>query len=95
MDHGSRNLFALGLFIPVMLLGGAGLKTSNQKKLLSFCFTCLLLGGCLMQAACGGGGSKSPMSVANSGTPGGTYTVTVSGSSNGMQHSTTVSLTVQ
>jgi hypothetical protein len=42
--------------------------------------------------ACGSGGSSGPH---NPGTPAGTYTVTVAGSSNQLQHSTTVTLNVQ
>jgi hypothetical protein len=95
LEHGSGKLFAIGLLIPAMLLGGAGLKTPNRRKLLTFCLTGLLLGGCLMEAACSSSGGKNPMSVASSGTPVGTYSITVSGSSNGMQHTTSVSLTVQ
>jgi len=95
MENGSGKLFAIGLLIPVMLLGGAGWKTPNRRKLVSFCLTCLLLGACLMEAACSSAGSKNPMTVTSSGTPGGTYTITVSGNSNGMQHTTSVSLTVQ
>ncbi len=95
MEHGSGRFFALGLVIPAILLGGAGWKTPNRGKLMSFCLACLLLGACLMDGACSSAGSKSPMTVGSSGTPGGTYSITVSGSSGGMQHSTTVSLTVQ
>jgi hypothetical protein len=95
LEHGSGKLFAIGLLIPAMLLGGAGWKTPHRRKLFSFCLTCLLLGGCLMEAACGSAGSKNPMTVGSSGTPSGTYNITVSGSSNGMQHTTSVSLTVQ
>jgi hypothetical protein len=95
MENGSGKLFAIGLLIPVMLLGGAGWKTPNRRKLVSFCLTCLLLGACLMEAACSSAGSKNPMTVTSSGTPGGTYTIIVSGNSNGMQHTTSVSLTVQ
>jgi hypothetical protein len=94
LEHDSNRL-AIALMIPAILVGGAGWKTPNRRKLLSLFLTCLLLGACLMEGACSNGGSKNPMTVASSGTPGGTYTITVSGSSSGLQHTTSVSLTVQ
>jgi hypothetical protein len=78
------------------LLGGAGLKTPTRTKILSFSLFFFVLAGCMLQAACGNSsGSKTPMTVTSSETPAGIYTVTVTGNSNGMQHATTVSLTVQ
>jgi hypothetical protein len=94
--RGSGRLFAIGLIIPAILLGGAGLKTPTRTKILSFSLFFFVLAGCMLQAACGNSsGSKTPMTVTSSETPAGIYTVTVTGNSNGMQHATTVSLTVQ
>jgi len=54
-----------------------------------------VLGGCLLQVACGASGSASPP-VGNSGTPAGTYKVTITGTANGtVTQTTSVSLTVQ
>jgi hypothetical protein len=88
-------LFALGLMIPAMLLGGAGLSMTSRRRLLSFCLIFLALGGCWFQAACGGG-STGPASVGNPSTPANTYTVTITGNaSETLQQATSVSLTVQ
>jgi hypothetical protein len=97
-DHGSGMRLALGLMIPAMLLGGAGLNKPGRRKLLGFCLVFLVLSGCLLQVACGasGGGNNTPPPTGNSGTPAGTYTVTVTGTANGTQHTAApVSLTVQ
>jgi hypothetical protein len=85
----------LGLMIPVMFLSGAGMKKAGLRKLLGFCLIFLVLGGCLLQVACGASGSASPP-VGNSGTPAGTYKVTITGTANGtVTQTTSVSLTVQ
>ncbi len=94
--QGRGSLFALGLIIPAMLLGGAGLNKPGRRKLLGFCLVFLVLSGCFLQVACGGGGSNTPPPTGNSGTPAGTYTVTVTGTANGTQHTAApVSVTVQ
>jgi hypothetical protein len=89
--HHTGPLFALALLIPAMLFGGAGLNQSGRRKLMSFCLVFLVIGGCLLQAACGTSGGNG----GNSGTPAGSYTVTITGNANGTQHTTSVSLTVQ
>jgi hypothetical protein len=91
----SGKLFALGLIIPAILLGGAGLNKPNRGKLLSFCLIFLVLGGCLLQAACGGGGNN-PAAGGNTGTPANNYKVTITGNASGVpQQTTSVSLAVQ
>jgi hypothetical protein len=94
-EHGSGMRFALGLMIPAILLSGAGLNKPSRRKLLSFCFMFLMLGGCLLLGACASSGS-APTHGGNAGTPAGPYVVTVTGSTNGIPSQTTsVSLTVQ
>jgi hypothetical protein len=97
-ERGSKMLFALAILIPAMLMGGAGFTNPGRKRLMSLCFF-FVLAGCMAHIACGGGSSNSSTSTAtgNSGTPAGTYQVTVSGSASGIQVSisTPLSVTVQ
>jgi hypothetical protein len=96
-ERGSQMLFAFGIVIPAMLLGGVGLSKPGRKKLMSFCLF-LALAGCMAHMACGGGSSSStPPPSGNSGTPAGAYQVMVSGSASGIQNSipTPLSVTVQ
>ncbi len=96
--HGSGTLFALGLIIPALLLGGAGRNSASRRKLFSFSLFVLVLGGCMVGVACGGGGSTTttPPPSGNTGTPAGVYTVTVTGTATGLPTQTgTASLTVQ
>lgn len=86
----SPILYALGLpFLGVVFAGIRGRQRSGQK------LACVLMGGALflallVQSACGGG-SKPPVG----GTPPGAYTIIVTGSADGFQHSTPIIVTVQ
>jgi hypothetical protein len=93
-SHSPGLLLALGLFIPAMLLGASGLAKDQQRKLLALGAVIVVFAGCLFQAACGGG-STSSNGGGPTGTPAGTYAITVTGSANGTQHTTQVSLTVK
>jgi hypothetical protein len=95
-DKGLGMLFLSGLIIPAILLGGTGRNTPGRRKLLAVCLVFLVLGGCLLQVACGSSGSGNPSTPGNSGTPAGVYTVTITGNASGTsQQTTSVSLTVQ
>jgi hypothetical protein len=88
----SAPFFALWLgLLFVLALTAIIAKKSGRKLAAAFTFGALLV--CVVSAlvACGGGGGG----FKNPGTPAGTYTVTVTGSSNQLQHSTTVTLNVQ
>jgi DNA-binding beta-propeller fold protein YncE len=90
----SSPLYAIWLVLPAMLLGTVGLAPSKRRKLLSYCIVFLLVSGCLLQVACSGT-SNSSGGGGTSGTPAGTYTITVTGAAGATQHAATVTLRVQ
>jgi ABC-type phosphate transport system substrate-binding protein len=75
-------LQGLGLF-GLMVVGSKG----RQKKAIA---TAVLLAALLLLSACAGGTGVAP-----SGTPPGTYQITVKGASGALQHSLLLTLTVQ
>jgi hypothetical protein len=93
--NSSGTLLALGLMIPAMLLGGAGLNRAGGKKLLSLMLMLLVISVAGFESACGGGQSKTQTVTGNSGTPAGVYKVTITGSGEGVSHTATASFTVQ
>jgi hypothetical protein len=90
----SRIFYALLLPLGAMtLLGASGV--SRRKKVLSLLLMFLAASGLLFLTACGGG-SSSNGGGATGGTPAGTYTVTVTGTSGSLTaQTTTFTLTVQ
>ena len=94
----SLPLFSLWLsLLLVILIATILAKRSSQRLAEAFAFGLLVfcLGSALM--ACGGGSSTNggaSSAMSSPGTPAGTYTITVTGASNQLQHSTTVSLNV-
>jgi hypothetical protein len=98
-----KGFLTLGLIIPAILLGGAGLKKPSTRKLFSFCLVFLVLSVCCFEVACGSGSqtnadqaSNSPAPSGNAGTPAGLYTITITGSTTSVQSQTaTISLTVK
>jgi hypothetical protein len=86
--------YALCLPFTAIVFGrlGFGSKGGAKRRLSGIAIGALLLAGIVSQPACGGG-SSSPRH--NPGTPAGTYTITVTGTSGTIARSTNVQLTVQ
>jgi hypothetical protein len=91
----SSIFYAMLLPLGGMTLLGAGF-TSRRKRLLGILLLCMVLAGLVFMAACGGSSSSSGGGGGTGGTPAGTYTVTVTGTSGSLaQQTTTFTLTVQ
>jgi hypothetical protein len=90
--RGSRPLF-FALLIPGILFGAVGIGKKNRGKLLTWVFALSVLGGGLLPAGCGGGGSSKPITPGTS-VPAGVYTVNIMGSANGVNHTITASVRV-
>jgi hypothetical protein len=76
------------LWLPVAgfaLVGAGFVCTRSKKRLSELVLGALVLGGLILQAACGGDGRSRSQ----------TYTVTITGASESTQHSTTATLTVE
>ena len=86
-------MLIFALLLPGMLFGTVGIVKQDRSKLLGWVLShrrsrLLPVARCMRQRR----GVKTPST--DGGTPAGLYTVTVTGSANGTQHSTTVSIKV-
>ena len=88
----SGTLVALGLLIPGLALCGVGARNGDRRKVLVVCLAFLVLTGCIFQTACAG---TSTGSHGSTGTPAGSYTVTVTGSASGIQQTAATTVSVQ
>jgi hypothetical protein len=88
-------LYGWGMVVPGLVLAGA--MSGRRKRIGTAILLAIIAASLLLPCAGCGSGSHSVQQqpVTQPGTPSGTYTVTVTGSSNSTQHSMTVTLTVQ
>jgi hypothetical protein len=94
-DHSSGVFYAMLLPVAGLSLAGMGFSSgrSRRKKLFGLLMIGMVMATLLLMPACGG--SSSNTTHGNSGTPAGTYTLTVTGTSSGAtQGGTPPSLTL-
>jgi hypothetical protein len=85
-----RFYYAVWLSLPAMALLGLGTRDKRRRRILGLIALCAVFGLILLVPACSHGTTQVPAS----GTPAGTYTITISATSGGDSKSTSVTLTV-
>jgi FG-GAP-like repeat/Divergent InlB B-repeat domain len=96
LPSGSASDIFYAVWLPVagLALAGVSFRSRAQTKVKAwgFLFCVVLVAGLVFQSACGGGGSPGD---GGGGTPTGSYTITINGTSGSLHHSTTVTIRVQ
>jgi uncharacterized repeat protein (TIGR01451 family) len=88
----TRHFYAVWLALPGLTLLGLGAGSNRRRRrILGICLFCALFGLLLLQPACSGSNTQLPVS----GTPAGTYKVTITAASGSDSKSTQVTLNVQ
>jgi Beta-propeller repeat/Domain of unknown function DUF11 len=85
-----RVYYAVWLSLPGMALLGLGTRDKRRRRILGLIALCAVFGLILLVPACSHGTTQVPAS----GTPAGTYTITITASSGGDSKSASVTLTV-
>jgi len=86
--------YAIWLLVPGMLVGMVVPAKTGRARLLGCALICIVLTGCMFQAACGGGNASGGTEGSGGTTPG-TYSITVTGTASANQQNTNVTVTVQ
>ena len=85
-----RHFYGIWLAVPGLTLLGVGSSSKRRRRMVGIMMFCLLFAMLLLQPACSSSSSQTPVS----GTPPGTYTITVSATSGTDTKSQPVTLTV-
>ena len=93
---GFRRLYGVWLSLLGLVVVGVSFDSKQHRKgkIPPVMLAWVVLTGLVFEVACGGG-STSSSGGGSSGTPGGTYTIIVTGTSGSLQHSTDAMLTIR